>query len=275
MNTRYFSVLLLGTLGAYTPAVGCDASATSGSPAGDGGGAQQPFDSASNNANDAAGVDDGSAGGRIDSSGTANADGADSGGTASPGVMGGAMGSDGGSAVVVGSNDGGTDAGGTACERAAAVDRTCMADADCISVTHQTDYIGQVRLLGIRSSEMAHFAALEMSCHATMKTFSLPAVIADDGSLVGAATRAVSCAAGLCTTFSPACGHPCSSGHICITCGTGATVSSVCSQDCSMGSCTEAPRTSCLGGTDVNGGEGEFCFDPVFAAGFMSTSCHR
>jgi hypothetical protein len=42
-----------------------------------------------------------------------------------------------------------------------------------------------------------------------------------------------------------------------------------------MGSCTEPPRTSCLGGASLNGGEGEFCFDPVFAAGFMSTSCHR
>ena len=50
---------------------------------------------------------------------------------------------------------------------------------------------------------------------------------------------------------------------------------SVCSQLCSMSSCTEAPRTSCLGGASLNGGEGDFCFDPAFAGGFMSTSCHR
>ena len=272
MNTRYFSVLLLGTLGASASTVGCTANTPSGSPTGDSGtAAPQPGMGESSYANDAAGVDDASTGGRIDGGGSASEDASGSDGAASPGVTG----SDGGSTVVVGSNDGSIDAGGTACQRAAAVDRTCMADTDCVSVTHQTDYIGQVRLLGIRSSEMARFAALQMSCHPTMKTFSLPATIADDGSLVGAATRAVSCAAGLCTTFSPACGHPCSSGHICITCGTGANLSSVCTQDCTMGSCTEAPRTSCLGGTDVNGGEGEFCFDPLFAAGFMSTSCHR
>jgi len=203
------------------------------------------------------------AGAKIDGTGGAEADASDDGG----GMVGrGEAGSRCGDS---------NDAGGSACEQALAVDRSCMADTDCVAVNHQTDYMGQVRLLGIRSSEMAHFATLEKLCHAMLPSFNLPAITADDGSLVDGSARAVTCQAGICTTFSPACGHACPCGHVCITCGNGVTATSVCSQLCSMGACTEAPRTSCLGGASLNGGEGEFCFDPVFAGGFMSTSCHR
>lgn len=201
------------------------------------------------------------AGGMIDGAGGAEAGARDSGGMASSGVA----------ATGCGAS---SDAGAGACQQATAVDRTCMTSTDCVAVNHQTDYIGQARLLGIRSSETVHFADLEKSCKPTLQSFNLPAITADDGSLVDASSRAVACQAGLCTTFSPVCGHPCPCGHVCITCGAAANAS-VCSQLCSMGPCTETPRTSCLGGTSLNGGEGDFCFDPVFAGGFMSTSCHR
>jgi hypothetical protein len=155
------------------------------------------------------------------------------------------------------------------------VDRSCAAATDCIAVSHQTDVMGQMRLLGIRASAMARFTELEKMCQPTMKGFSLPATTADDGSLITGTTGPVACQGAVCTTFAMACGQPCAPGHICITCGAGATGMSVCSQDCTMGPCTEPPRTQCLGGASTNGGEGEFCFDPKFNAGFMSSSCHR
>jgi hypothetical protein len=255
-------------------AVGCTGGGASGSPLHDGGGASQTgaAGSGSGGGDDATGGNAGGAGGALGGTGggtggsTTGAGG--SGGIIASGVAGGAGGS-----PDAGRTDGGgqVDAAGTACEKAAAVDRSCTAVTDCVVVTHQTDYMGQTMLLGIRSSEMAHFAALETACHATKNNFKTPAVAADDGSLVDAMAKTVACQAGLCTTYSAACTQPCAAGHVCITCG----ATSVCSQLCGMSSCTEAPRTSCLGGTSTNGGEGDFCFDPKFASGFMSSSCHR
>ncbi|HVR04049.1 MAG TPA: hypothetical protein VMT47_18075 [Polyangia bacterium] len=277
MSTRYFSALFLMVVGTCASAVGCGGSA-SGSPPRDGGaGASQTGAAGSgsgggNNAtggNDATGGNAGGAGGALVGAGGSTTGAGGSGGTIPSGVAGSA-----GSSPDAGRTDGGgqVDAAGTACEKAAAgVDKTCTAVTDCIVVTHQTDYMGQTMLLGIRSSEMAHFATLEAACHATKNNFKTPAVTADDGSLVAATAKTVACQAGLCTTYSAACMQPCAAGHVCITCG----ATSVCSQLCVASACTEAPRTSCLGGTSTDGGEGDFCFDPKFASGFMSSSCHR
>ena len=286
MASRHVSMLLLVVLGTFASAVGCDGSTDSEPPAPGGGGAPQTGVGGSGNGNDAASGSGNNGGAQTAAGGSGSGNDAASGSGNNGGAgstidgAGGAKAGAGGSGGTVSSggarSDGGSiDAGGSACQQAAAVDRTCTAVTDCIVVNHQTDYIGQLRLLGIRSSEMAHFAGLETACHATIKTFHLPATTADDGSLVDASSKAVACQAGVCTTYSMACGQPCSSDHVCITCGTGANAKSFCSQVCSMSACTEAPRTSCLGGTSVNGGEGEFCFDPMFASGFMSSSCHR
>ena len=291
MNIEDFSALVLVVLGTFGFAASCGGTSASGQPSGDGGGGAPQ--------NGGGGIGSGSAAaasgnvvatgaggtGGMGSSGAASGSSQATGsaGTSATAMIGGSGGTkgDGGGGMVSGGDAGScsadsTDAGGGACQQVAtAVDRSCTASTDCLAVSHQTDYMGQIRLLGIRSSEMAHFTQLEKSCHATMQSFSLPGTTADDGSLVDAMARAVTCQAGICMTFSPACGQPCACGHVCITCGSGASAKSVCSQLCAMGSCTEPPRTSCLGGASLNGGEGEFCFDPVFAGGFMSSSCHR
>lgn len=221
---------------------------------------------------------DGGSGGAIPP--RAGTDAAWANGSGSGGGGGGAPGIGDAGADVPAVSDGGTDdVNVTACEKVVAtVDRHCAAAADCVAVQHQTDFMGQIRLLGIRSSEMMHFTDLEKGCQPTKKTFDLPATTADDGSLVdntANSTNAVTCQASVCRTFSPACKQLCTDNHICITCGSGGAAVSVCSQDCTMNACSEMPRTSCLGGASVNGGPGQFCFDPKFSAGFMSSSCHR
>ncbi|HVR64083.1 MAG TPA: hypothetical protein VMU50_19425 [Polyangia bacterium] len=229
----------------------------------------------------------GGSGGGGAGAGAQGTGGAASGGGGNSGVGPGAGGADaGGSADMAGGAGGASGAAAadanasdvprTACEQVVAmVDRSCAADTDCIAVSHQTDFMGQTRLLGIRATAMARFTDLEKTCQPTMKSFSLPATTADDGSLITGMARSVACQGAVCTTYALPCGHPCAPGHICITCGTGAAVQSVCSQDCNMGPCTEPPRTQCLGGASLNGGEGQFCFDPMFNGGFMSSSCHR
>jgi hypothetical protein len=256
------------------PTTGGKAGSGGGAITGSGGAAGRTDPSGTGGVAGTGGVSSGGAGAQ-DAAVSSNGDGADGRIEGTVGVKADAGGSGGTASSGGARNDGGSIDAGSACQQAAAVDRTCTAITDCVVVKHQTDYIGQVSVLGIRSSEMARFAELEKSCKATMTTFHLPATTADDGSLVDASSKAVACESGFCTTFSPACAQPCSSNHVCITCGTGANAKSVCSQVCSMAACTEAPRTSCLGGTSVNGGEGEFCFDPIFTAGFMSSSCHR
>jgi len=216
--------------------------------------------------------DDGGGKSDVSTAGGGGADGASASADAGSAIMGSEAG---GSGDASGSADGGSSVVMISCGQGAALDRTCMVDSDCVAVKHQTDAIGQYRLLGIRASEMARFTQLEASCHATTQGFNPPATTADDGSLVDSTSQAVACQMGACTTFSKLCGSPCAAGHVCITCGSGATMVSTCNQDCSMGACTEAPRTSCLGGTSTNGGEGEFCFDPKYNDGFMSSSCHR
>ena len=252
--------LILAGLGLLLLGAGCGSGAApTGAPAGAGG-----------TGGGGAGGTQGSAGnaatGGSSSVASDGGGGADAGG--SPDLAGGA-----GGATPV---DSGVAVARTACEKVVAmVDRSCAADADCVAVSHQTDFMGQMRLLGIRATAMASFGDLEKTCQPTMKSGSLPATTADDGSLITGTARPVACQAGVCTTYALACAHPCAAGHICITCGAGATAQSVCSQDCTMSACTEPPRTQCLGGASLNGGDGEFCFDPMFNAGFMSSSCHR
>ena len=196
MKTRYFSSLLLVVLGTFAFAFSCSAGGASRPPSGDGGGgAPQTGAGGSAAGNDAAsGNDSGTAGSTVNGANDAQA-----GGNGSDGMV---------SSDVAGTDGGSTDAAETACQKAAAVDRTCAADTDCVAVNHQTDDIGQARLLGIRSSEMAQFTELEMSCHATLQTIDLPATTADDGSLVDGMAQAVTCQAGLCTTYSQPAASP-------------------------------------------------------------------
>jgi len=83
-------------------------------------------------------------------------------------------------------------------------DRTCMADADCVIVDHQTDCCGNSRAMGIRADQRAAFDADEAICERMYPGCGCPAgpPVADDGmSAIPPATIAVACVSGQCATF--------------------------------------------------------------------------
>jgi hypothetical protein len=163
----------------------------------------------------------------------------------------GRAGTDGGVAGAGGVGDAGAkDGAGSACAQVATVDRTCSVDADCLAVTHTTSCCGSAIWIGIRSSEKDHYAALESACDRTYPACGCAAgpPLTDDGSVVSFGGMAgVTCQAGMCKTFSKACGQICATGHSCVTCmmpDAGATSS--CSLKCIKDTdCTEPGRTKC------------------------------
>ena len=108
------------------------------------------------------------------------------------------------------------------------------------------------RLSGSRtgSSEKVHYTALESACDRTYPACGCAAgpPVTDDGSVaLFGGMAGVSCQAGMCKTFSKACGQPCGAGRSCVTCmmpDAGAT--SACSLQCMKDTdCTEPGRTKC------------------------------
>jgi hypothetical protein len=137
-----------------------------------------------------------------------------------------------GSTLGGGPDGGGGGAGGsTACQQIATLDQSCATDADCVAVLHTTSCCGSASWLGLRATESQRFSTLESACDRTYPACGCAAgpPTTDDGSaLAFGGTAAVSCQAGVCRTFSGACGHPCEAGRSCLDCGSG-TVPSICS----------------------------------------------
>ena len=121
--------------------------------------------------------------------------------------------------------DGGTGTGGAgggaACQAVLALDRTCTTTADCIAVPHQTNCCGQRTFIGVRASEAGREQMLEAQCDATYPACGCAegAPTTDDGSRLSFdGSPGLTCAQGICTTFSPACGAPCAAGTTCTSC---------------------------------------------------------
>src|SRR5262249_11046474 len=117
----------------------------------------------------------------------------------------------GGSGAAASGTGGGAGGGKTDCERVEMLDRSCTATPDCIAVLHTTDCCGSASWIGIRSTDKARFTGLESVCDASYPGCGCAsgAPTTDDGSSLGFGTTAgVICAAGVCSTFSPACGGP-------------------------------------------------------------------
>jgi hypothetical protein len=153
--------------------------------------------------------------------------------------------------------DGGDSGGTSACQQIAALDQSCSKDADCIAVAHTTSCCGSASWMGLRTTESSRFASLESACDASYPRCGCAAgpPVTDDGSTVAfGATAAVSCQAGVCKTFSAACGQSCGSGQSCLTCGQVSVCSLRCTNDTA---CTASPYTKCTFGFS-----GGLCTDP-------------
>jgi hypothetical protein len=229
------ALLLLAALGCGSVTAQNDAGPTSGTAGSSG-----------------AGGAGGSAGGGGDpggGGGHAGAAGATAGtGGGHAGAGGGHAGAGGGAA---GAGGGAAGAGGaSACAQVGTVDRSCSVDGDCLAVTHTTSCCGSAIWIGIRSSEKDRYAALESACDRTYPACGCAAgaPVTDDGSVVQFGGMAgVSCQAGMCKTFSKACGQSCGDGRSCVTCmAPDAGATSSCSLKCMKDTdCIEPGRTKC------------------------------
>jgi hypothetical protein len=152
-------------------------------------------------------------------------------------------------------SDGGDGAGSSACQQVIALDRSCATAADCVAVHHTTNCCGGLAWIGIRTSEQQWFLALESQCVA-----SYPACgcfdgrdSTDDGSRIpSGGAAAVTCEAGACKTYAPACGRLCEIGSSCRTCTDPATgtTTSACALQCTGDSMCDPNVARCnLGST--------------------------
>jgi hypothetical protein len=186
-------------------------------------------------------------------------------GTGHAGAGGGTAGAGGGRAGAGGGTGGA--AGSAACPQVPMLDRSCAVDGDCLAVTHTTNCCGSAIWLGIRSSEKTKYGTLESACDASYPGCGCAAgpPTTDDGSVVPFGGMAgVSCQAGMCKTFSKACGRACDTGRSCSTCmAPDAGATSACSLHCMKDTdCTEPKRTKCQ--VSFAGG---VCVDPTMACG--------
>jgi hypothetical protein len=176
------------------------------------------------------------------------------------GGAGGRGGTGGGGGGAVGSGGrGGTGgaAGATACTQATAVDRSCSTDSDCVAVLHEKNCCGGLAWIGVRKTAQQMFATLEAQCQASYPGCGCfdGTDGADDGSRIpSGGTAAVTCQAGACKTYSPACGHFCATGSSCQTCTdlTTNTMTSACAPQCNDATmCADASAPRCNRGYSI------------------------
>jgi hypothetical protein len=192
----------------------------------------------------------GGSGGRSGGGTTAATGGAVTGGAGATGTggtnAGGAAGGAGG-----GGGQGGSKGGATACQGASSLDRSCVADSDCLAARHQINCCGSTVWLGINKAESSKFSALESACDATYPACGCASrePTTDDGSsLPYQYTAGVGCQGGVCKTYSSLCGHACDTGRKCVTCGQGDAGVSTCSLVCTSDvDCTEPAYSRCSG----------------------------
>jgi hypothetical protein len=114
---------------------------------------------------------------------------------------------------------------------------------------HQTNCCGAESWIGISAAVVARFTSLEMVCDAGYPKCGCAAAapVAEDGSIIPFGEAAgVTCAAGVCKTFSQLCGHPCDKTRSCLTCGPKTNERSNCSLRCATDAdCTDPIYTKC------------------------------
>ena len=101
------------------------------------------------------------------------------------------------------------------------LDRSCTTGDDCFAATTTADCCGSGRVVGLRKTEQASYADLEEQCQGVWPACACPTgpTILDDGStILPDMSVGVTCQGGVCTTFVPACEHPCPSGTTCFSC---------------------------------------------------------
>jgi hypothetical protein len=163
---------------------------------------------------------------------------------------------------------GGGGAGGgnaSACQAVVALDRSCAGDSDCFAARHASDCCGNSVVIGLRTSEQARYQALEPACAASYPACGCPAGLptTDDGSTLRFdATAGVACRAGMCTTFVPECGQPCTGGRVCFSCanlnGTFAACTTPCTDTAASSDCPDPALPLCQQGSSGNA-FGTFC----------------
>jgi hypothetical protein len=149
------------------------------------------------------------------------------------------------------------------CVKSAMLDRSCVQDADCFAVQHEVNCC-RLEDIGLNVSQKAQSQNLEAQCKAIYGVCGcVPGPpIADDGSTVAFGVGAVACVHGVCTTYSPACNHPCTNGLSCHSCNAGSVTLGTCSAPCTDDtSCTDPALPSCQ--VDIFG-------DPFCAAADLS-----
>ena len=135
------------------------------------------------------------------------------GATASGGVV--------GSGGATGGNSGTGGAATNPCLLIPTLDRSCATTEDCFAATTIADCCGSGRIVGLGKTEQADYADLLQQCQSVWPACACPvgSTVLDDGSTILSNTNVgVTCRQGVCTTFVPACEHPCPSGTTCFSC---------------------------------------------------------
>ena len=175
-------------------------------------------------------------------------------GGARPGT-GGAAG--GGGRSGTGGGAAGAGGGSSACQQVSMLDRSCAQDSDCFAANETINCCGQGALVGLNVAGMARFTALEPQCQASYPRCGcgISPPMTDDGSVmrIGATTAGVACVQGMCTTFVPACGKPCTGGTTCFSCSQATREYAVCTTACTTGAdCHDPALPMCLLGISGN-----------------------
>jgi hypothetical protein len=144
----------------------------------------------------------------------------------------------------------------SACQQIDRLDRSCSTEADCVAVKHVANCCGTARIIGLRASQQASFAALESQCDASYPACGCAtgATTSDDGSVIKADAQAgVTCVQGKCTTFDRDCGQPCTGGTTCFSCVTHVTIYAACTTVCTGNAdCKDPSLPMCQGAISGN-----------------------
>lgn len=85
-------------------------------------------------------------------------------------------------------------------------DKSCVADRECVVVTHQTDCCGNSEAIGVNAGQQMSFDDAERICRSQYPACGCPArpPVAEDGQSANDPSRiAVSCRGGQCTSYVP------------------------------------------------------------------------